>query len=419
MTLFIYLVVGTERLELDEATCNSINEQVKQDRCFYDLALFKNDDVFCRKIKNSLKKQECHYELARKNNDLSLCVRAGEKEKACWKEIIERVKNEKLCQETKNYFQKEKCYYLLAKATDNPDMCDKAGNFKESCLREIFGKESEDRKTEKPDLLISGMSYRSNIKEGESIRFTIYIENKGTKKANSFYVKAELFDDQRRLVAIEKKRTSGLYSKSGKRLSFVLEPNKSGWFTLKITVDSNNEITESNEANNKREKRIYVKPANSVNTTLPECIDSDGGKNYYVRGITKVDGHQFVDECIQSTLTGNYDGLHEFYCRGNKLGHIKVKCSHTCNNGECYGKIKAPECIDKDGGENIYVASEADDEYGTGQMDCCTNGGTTCVSQGPYLKEAICKSNPKPGEWVFTSKIIKCPKGCKNGACIK
>ena len=398
MTLLIYLVIGTERSELDEATCNSINEQVKQDRCFYDLALFKNDDVFCRKIKDSLKKEECHYELAQKNNDLSLCVRTGEKEESCWKEIIERIKDEKLCQETKNYFHKEKCYYLLALATDNPDMCDRAGYFKESCLRKFFGKESEDKKTEKPDLLILRVIYRSRVKEGESINFTIYIKNKGVKKTNSFYVKAELFDDQRHLVAEEKRRISGLYSESAKGLGFILGPNKSGWFTLKVVVDYYNEIAESNEANNQREQRIYVEPAKSVSTTSPECIDSDGGKNYYVRGITNVDGRQFEDECIRSTLTGNYDGLREFYCQGNKLGHVKVKCSNTCNNGECYGEIEVPECIDKDGGEDIYVASETDDEYGAGRMDCCTNGGSTCVSQGPYVKEAICKSNPQSGE---------------------
>jgi hypothetical protein len=80
----------------------------------------------------------------------------------------------------------------------------------------------------------------------------------------------------------------------------------------------------------------------------------------------------------------------------------------------------APQCVDQDGGEDIYINSGAFDEYGAGQGDCCVqSSGGSCVSEGFYLREGICKSNPAIGEWVFGEKIISCSDGCKNGACIE
>ena len=152
-----------------------------------------------------------------------------------------------------------------------------------------------------------------------------------------------------------------------------------------------------------------------------KCVDSDGGISYYVKGKTSTKERSIEDSCRTSSITKKQDGLEEFYCLSdNEFSRVVVKCSNGCNNGECFGEIMAPQCVDQDGGEDIYINSGAFDEYGAGQGDCCVqSSGGSCVSEGSYLREGICKSNPSIGEWVFGEKIISCSNGCKNGACIE
>ena len=399
--LSIYVL--SEKWEIDESTCEGMVDEKEQGKCFYDLAIVKGDEVFCRKIEEVLDKDRCHYELAVLNSDFDLCSRAGDDEESCYKEILRRADND-MCEEIENRYRKEKCYYYLAIINDDLDLCDKTGERKEACREEISGE------FHKPDLRISGFGYSpTRPKKGDRIKFTIFVENIGEKKANRFSVLVETFSSK------GEARVTSLEVDQRKRVDIEVPAIKAGNLLFKIKVDSRNEINESNEENNKKEKSIYI-------LEEVKCTDSDGGRDYYVKGKTTIGSSQFEDKCSRSTLTGNYDGVHEYYCRpGNILGHVMVKCSHGCNNGECFGELTVPQCIDKDGGENIYVASTASGEYGSSQGDCCVRGsaGGSCVPEGSYLREGICKSNPGIGEWVFTGKIINCPNGCKNGACIR
>jgi len=86
-------------------------------------------------------------------------------------------------------------------------------------------------------------------------------------------------------------------------------------------------------------------------------------------------------------------------------------------------------CTDTDGGTDYYEygRSYSTDTSIEGRIDCCkmnysTNmgdsvnhigpGGGSCVSEGPYLYEAICKDG------VPSTVVYKCPNACRNGVCI-
>ncbi|NOR84751.1 hypothetical protein GQ473_01405 [archaeon] len=156
------------------------------------------------------------------------------------------------------------------------------------------------------------------------------------------------------------------------------------------------------------------------------CDDSDMGLNYGLKGgvLSKFHDSVMYDQCLINIVTGKSDGLSEMYCDDNtyeKWNHITVKCLNGCSDGACIdNEYMTPNCIDDDK-EDIYVAGIAQNEYGTGQNDCCVvneNGGS-CVSKSNYLREGVCKENYNITEWSFTSKIFKCPNGCDNGACIE
>jgi hypothetical protein len=76
------------------------------------------------------------------------------------------------------------------------------------------------------------------------------------------------------------------------------------------------------------------------------CPDTDGGKNYYARGI--IDGNtDWIDYCIDPS------DLNEYYCAslvsdGDAVGQQVIHCPYGCENGACV-------CSDSDGGRNYDV----------------------------------------------------------------
>lgn len=76
------------------------------------------------------------------------------------------------------------------------------------------------------------------------------------------------------------------------------------------------------------------------------------------------------------------------------------------------------KCYDSDGGVNYYESGTALVYHngGTsagGYSDSCNNAGRTSGS-GEYVHEVICKNNQP-----VDVELYKCPKGCKNGACLE
>jgi hypothetical protein len=68
---------------------------------------------------------------------------------------------------------------------------------------------------------------------------------------------------------------------------------------------------------------------------LPTCSDSDGGKNFTVKGIVKAsDGKNYTDSCARDSLT-----LTEYFCNENwSAGSMTTTCSSRgggCSDGKC------------------------------------------------------------------------------------
>lgn len=124
-------------------------------------------------------------------------------------------------------------------------------------------------------------------------------------------------------------------------------------------------ITEQNQTSNEKKFEQEIKN----NNTEMKCIDSDGGKNYYVRGKTSI-----------ANVTANY---------------ISPSGSRK---GDVYGE-NANECLIPVNKNSNSIIS----------YDCCFKAG-----ESAQLNESYCDEKGN-----ITSIGYKCPKGCKDGVCIK
>tara|TARA_Y100000310_G_C20677641_1_gene814022 strand:+ start:48 stop:3140 length:3093 start_codon:yes stop_codon:yes gene_type:complete len=179
------------------------------------------------------------------------------------------------------------------------------------------------------------------------------------------------------------------------------------------------------------------------------CTDSDGGKNYYIRGFTK--GHEkpngIYDACAYT------DEVYEHYCENNSVKLERYKCSSgECKDGACiikestgcsalsnmnsclddsncywdqqYNKCYKYDstkqtCSDPDNGKNYYTQahtfgfrtySSAEDP--SRDLRIRTGGKDACI--GNKLREHYCYDN----YYIYTIDTT-CPNGCSNGTCVK
>ncbi len=102
--------------------------------------------------------------------------------------------------------------------------------------------------------------------------------------------------------------------------------------------------------------------------TIPEkCTDSDGGKNYYVKGSITFTTSEYPDRyhistdscCDNEDCSGRTSEagptVLEYFCDNGKYRRVPFKCPNGCQDGAC---LKAPvvsNCTDSDGGLNYYV----------------------------------------------------------------
>jgi len=91
----------------------------------------------------------------------------------------------------------------------------------------------------------------------------------------------------------------------------------------------------------------------STSTTISprnqECYDSDGGKNYYVKGTINIAGcfsdpetgatSCYSSEPINDTCIDN-NRLKEYYCEDDSIKHINYTCPKECKDGKCIENIQ-------------------------------------------------------------------------------
>ncbi|MCD6557730.1 MAG: S-layer protein, partial [Candidatus Aenigmarchaeota archaeon] len=97
-------------------------------------------------------------------------------------------------------------------------------------------------------------------------------------------------------------------------------------------VDYNNQINERNENNNEMHEKFFV--YGGLN-----CTDSDGGKNYYVKGVCVDSSGRHPDYCAASDR--NRKVLQEYYCGSDNKCHL--------TSYECPGICEDAECVDEEG----------------------------------------------------------------------
>ncbi|MBT4166430.1 hypothetical protein HOE04_05310 [archaeon] len=177
-----------------------------------------------------------------------------------------------------------------------------------------------------------------------------------------------------------------------------------------------------------------------------ECSDTDGGANYYVKGVTE----GFNSDIQEYVVYGDFckgDKLQEHKCSQNLWGDAIVpaiifsyNCPNGCEDGACTGagNVELP-CVDSDN-TNSYTTDTGtntpygDDRYETGYVefkgkkyfDYCYNeveftdrSGNDVTkpvkdSNGEYLQEFACIN----GNSVYMAPGMNCPNGCSYGECI-
>lgn len=152
-----------------------------------------------------------------------------------------------------------------------------------------------------------------------------------------------------------------------------------------------------------------------------DCTDSDGGKNYYEKGIVEVfvNGSKisnWYDVCIQDFETKEIFGLREYWCEDSKARSADITCPNGCENGACnpLPEEEVPEeeeCYDSDGGKDYYVAGYTTIDNGYHKhWDACGENIDTGIET---LSETYCEDNTPKEE------SYNCPHGCKDGVCLK
>ncbi len=159
---------------------------------------------------------------------------------------------------------------------------------------------------------------------------------------------------------------------------------------------------------------VYISGSVADNQTAKTnftCIDSDNGKNYFVKGHVQSYVGIVTDICIGTTQ------LSEAYCPSDsspEIGVASVTCpaGNICSEGAC---ITAPfnysytqPCADSDGGLNYYKRGTARSSVAS-ITDSCNSLG--------QLVEAHCVSTDLN---AVEKTIVACSAGymCREGTCI-
>jgi hypothetical protein len=132
-----------------------------------------------------------------------------------------------------------------------------------------------------------------------------------------------------------------------------------------------------------------------------KCVETDGGSlDFTAKGSASFEREKITDECVAPKR------LKETYCEGDELKFTYIDCPLGCSDGACLNyNPSLGFCEDSDGGINIYVPAQA---YQGNEVrkDYCRNDRT--------LIEATCDFSK--GE--TSEKVITCPAGCLDGACV-
>ncbi len=140
-----------------------------------------------------------------------------------------------------------------------------------------------------------------------------------------------------------------------------------------------------------------------------KCSDTDGGRNYGMKGTTEVSGVTGIlsveDFCIDNSW------LKEYACKAdNTLGGDIYQCPYGCENGVCKNAPSTAEwCKDSDLGKNYGVKGTVTTSRGGNYVDGC--------SSDKILSEYYCDTNFDRA--IIAYDCSKNNKICKDGQCVE
>ena len=133
-----------------------------------------------------------------------------------------------------------------------------------------------------------------------------------------------------------------------------------------------------------------------------ECMDTDEGLDYNVKGTVTDSSGKYTDKCID---TREGPMLVEYTCKDNAVKGEQHLCSGTCQDGECVQENT--KCMDTDEGLNYNVKGEISGDMPEGFIS-----EDKCIVPEGRLREVVCIDN------YGSAKLYDCPHGCENGKCI-
>ena len=175
---------------------------------------------------------------------------------------------------------------------------------------------------------------------------------------------------------------------------------------------------------------------NSTSTNVV-CNDSDFGKDYYIAGkVGHGDGFLVnYDICIDNNT------IKENFCDKGYYNYEFYTCPRGCQNNACIREnnyeittssvsnvispnvmISTAGCTDSDAGKDYYLKGSGSGWNTSNELikftdtcykDISANSTSSCSGSACYLAENYCE-----GKYAKTELGIKCPNGCKDGACL-
>jgi len=136
--------------------------------------------------------------------------------------------------------------------------------------KEIYIK-APDLKTE--DILMN-VTFPSP-KAGDPIELRINVANVGDADATSFKVNISIFNPSGNLTQSENISVFGLPVNASREIKYLWIPSTNGTWRVVVEADYGNLITESNENNNRAERRILVGGVNHTKWTIMVYLDGD------------------------------------------------------------------------------------------------------------------------------------------------
>ncbi len=179
--------------------------------------------------------------------------------------------------------------------------------------------------------------------------------------------------------------------------------------------------------------------ATITGSAVEGCADSDGGKDFYIKGTVDVNNKSYTDYCGNEIGLAFQEGdrIFEYFCTtlgGSPIqGQAQDICLYGCSNGACNTPqvvcgdgfcdpltenasvcpsdcelLDIPankSCIDSDNGEDYFTKGYALSDINGIDYDRCQDT--------LWLQEAVCNTNGWSAHVVY-----RCEKGCTNGVCI-